>query len=248
MDDAFGELRSLMNMDEVYREDRARLWGLLDAQSTHDPEAFASRWLPYLEGFPRHMGVYMTEVLGLEELEQVASRVPVARFKLTLAYSDYDAARAAELAASPWAANVGHLNLNRNAIGDAGARALAESPHLRHVSELHLGHNGVGPDGAIAWAESENLSPVFKLYIADNQLGDEGAIALARSRHLDTMSILKMSDNGIGPVGAAALANAPGLSGLSDLGLSNNPIGREGERALASSPYLSEYIRGRYGT
>ena len=80
------------------------------------------------------------------------------------------------------------LNLERNDIGDEGAKALAENSTL---TTLDLFHNGIGAEGAKALAENSTLT-TLNLYT--NGIGDEGAKALAEN---STLTTLDLGGNGI---------------------------------------------------
>ena len=72
------------------------------------------------------------------------------------------------------------LYLNRNSIGDDGAKAIAEALKVNPVlTTLLLWSNNIGDDGAKAIAEALKVNPVLtNLELGDNSIGDIGAKAI----------------------------------------------------------------------
>jgi uncharacterized protein (TIGR02996 family) len=135
------------------------------------------------------------------------------------------------------------VRLQKNPIGDAGARALVAWPGLKHATGfLDLADCGIGPEGAAALAACPHLERVIGLGLGDNPIGDAGARALAGATHLRRLRHLYLYEAGIGDAGVAALAQAAHLAGLTDLSLFVNRIGPDGAAALARSPYLRELV------
>jgi hypothetical protein len=138
------------------------------------------------------------------------------------------------LAASPLAARLQTLTLQRNHLDGAGAAALATAPAAR-LEALGLAQNLLGDDGARALAGA-HLPALRLLNVTRAGIGDDGAVALAGARW-PRLSQLCAGNNVIGTRGAAALM-ATQLP-LERLVLAGNVHDRGEARRLASQ------LRGR---
>jgi len=151
------------------------------------------------------------------------------------------------------------LILNRNSIGDAGARALAEVVVVgvrscrESLAELNLSGNDVGPDGcrALSSALDNTLAKEKKaqrcglvvLNLGNNRVGDEGAIAIADGLgNNDTLAVLWLEGNGIGAAGCRALADSLRKNvALCELHLFSNPLTPAGAAALEGTLRHANY-------
>jgi Ran GTPase-activating protein (RanGAP) involved in mRNA processing and transport len=125
-----------------------------------------------------------------------------------------------------------HLNLSRNAIGDAGAEilagVLAQGPTL---ARLHLSYTWIGEAG------TESLARVLAQCTALTQLGlynnDIGASGVERFAGVlgqcSALAHLDLRRNRIGNAGAESLAQCPALTQLE---LGGNKIIDAGQRVL----------------
>jgi hypothetical protein len=109
---------------------------------------------------------------------------------------------------------VSAIDLNKNRIGDAGAKDLAMALRKKgsKVEKLDLGLNAIRDDGAMALAESLPAVDcrVRVLNLSHNVIGDQGVSALAEALMQDSCLVadLDLTDNNIGDVGAVMIAEA----------------------------------------
>jgi hypothetical protein len=113
----FGELRSLMQFDELNDAQRSQLFELMRRAWESDAALYNAQWLDYMSGFARHFVRPIAHLTSVEALEQAVERMPHARFTLKL-----------------W---------NKN-IGVQGVRTLAQSPHLSRLVSFELGYDRLG--------------------------------------------------------------------------------------------------------
>ena len=120
------------------------------------------------------------------------------------------------------------LDLNRQKIGDEGARELAERlKKSTTLTTLHLYGNQIGAEGAKELAEALKMnSTLTTLNLSHNQIGDEGAKELAEALKRNTaLATLNLNGNGIGAEGAKELAEALKFNiSLTTMDLSDNGI------------------------
>ncbi len=126
------------------------------------------------------------------------------------------------IAESPSLAGLEHLDVNWQAIGDAGLAALCGPTSSLALTWLESKQNGIG------------------------EVGGAGLEALAASS-LDTLRHLDLSCNDVGVGGARALASWPGLGGVRCLYLEECALGDNGVRALARSPFIRRLRELRLG-
>jgi hypothetical protein len=77
----------------------------------------------------------------------------------------------AEVAACPHLANLRHLDLSGQPVGDDGAELLANSPYLTRLRTLDLDVAGIGDRGAFALAASASLLSLRELRLRKNPIG-----------------------------------------------------------------------------
>jgi uncharacterized protein (TIGR02996 family) len=97
------------------------------------------------------------------------------------------------------------LGLDRNAVGDEGAKVVANLPAPTQLTSLSLGCNRIGPAGATALASAPFLAGLTGLVLYGNAFGDEGARALAASPHLKGLKRISLGSNGYGKATRALL-------------------------------------------
>mmetsp|Transcript_52875 Transcript_52875/g.141278 ORF Transcript_52875/g.141278 Transcript_52875/m.141278 type:complete len:498 (-) Transcript_52875:144-1637(-) len=128
------------------------------------------------------------------------------------------------------------LKLDRNEIGDAGARALALAlPSCVSLTELHMEKNLIMCVGARALAEALPLvTNLTRVFLHNNTIGDGGAQALARALpQCRCLTRLDLQNNSIRSCGARSLAVGLPKCALERLDLSWNDVGDGGAEALA---------------
>jgi hypothetical protein len=124
--------------------------------------------------------------------------------------------------------------LQWNQIGPAGTAVLLSSPNLRGLRELGLNRNPIGDEGAKLHAAARHLTDLHRwLYLSDCGRGPAGVEAIARSALLARLEILDIGYNsGIGDEGAALLARPDVLPRLRDLWAAECGFSAGAKRAL----------------
>ena len=129
------------------------------------------------------------------------------------------------------------LNLQKNFIGDYGAKALTDClKNCNSLQTLNLESNYIGADGAKSLADClKHCNSLQTLNLESNYLGTDGAKALADSlKHCNSLQTLNLELNNIGADGAKALADSlKHCNSLQTLNLKFNKIGADGANALA---------------
>lgn len=255
IDEQFGQVRSLMNAGPGQDHDAwsQRLRYVLRHAHDLDPRAYASRWVPYMEGFTGHWERALWTARDLGELEAAHALAPFATFALELrAKGVVRASRSMRLNLLSGEDTrdenriVKGFEVLRSRLGrsdrrtrgtrddrwDGDLEGLLEHPLMSSVSALDLGFRRFGDPGARALAVCARAHNLRVLALAGNFITDDGARALAASAHLVQLERLDLSDNRIGPEGALALARSERLAELEDLLLRRNPIGAQGRAQL----------------
>ncbi len=264
-DFALQELRSLMQKDALEGRDRARLWGLILKANSDYSQIYASRWRPYIEGFPHHLEEPLATVGSVWKLEQVTGLVPLATFELELFQSSPGAELFASLMLKPSLERVSTLAVGFSEASMSCARALTASPHLTHLRSLILKSdfdNGVMEvvvDAPfmrnlnrleITWScvEPRELQVLLSsltnarlehLDVTGNPLGAEGAELFSQAPGVRRLRTLGMSECGLFDDGVAELAQASTLSDLETLNIGYNEITAAGLKRLIDSPHMS---------
>jgi len=101
---------------------------------------------------------------------------------------------AALLWASPQLEGISWLDLEDNALGDAGVAGLARSPHAANVQYLSLTRNQVTDEGLRHLAESACLPKLKRLHLRDNPIQGPGIICLFHSQTLDGLQIFDINE------------------------------------------------------
>ena len=131
------------------------------------------------------------------------------------------------------------LKLEKNYIGDDGAKALADSlKHCNSLQTLNLESNKIGADGAKALTDGlKHCNSLQTLNLEKNYIGADGAKALADGlKHCISLQTLNLEWNNIGADGAKALTDGlKHCNSLQTLNLEWNNIGADGAKALADS-------------
>ena len=132
------------------------------------------------------------------------------------------------------------LILDKNGIGDRGARALASGLFFNYTTleTLHLYCNEIGDDGMDHFSQALTQNKSLKeLSLCANRVGSLGAQHLASTIHQSGLQRLYLSDNNIGDCGAQALAIAleDDQCPLQELVLSSNDLGNVSVTAMAEA-------------
>ncbi|CAJ1455787.1 unnamed protein product [Effrenium voratum] len=136
------------------------------------------------------------------------------------------------------AANVAHLDLTGQSLGDTGALLLADA--MKGNSSLRilsLRWNGIKERGAAAIAAALQVSHVRCLDLYCNSFGDSGATHVAQAANsCNSLRELDLGWNSVCDPGAAAIATCLMQNQtLLELGLEQNAIGENGAKALAAA-------------
>jgi uncharacterized protein (TIGR02996 family) len=150
---------------------------------------------------------------------------------LDLGFNEIQDHGARALADHPWR-GLTSLVLSHGEITDAGFLALFASDALVHrLTRLELQYNAMGDAGASALA-AVLPAGLTLLNLSKNGIGPAGAEALAHSPSLSGLLDLDLEGNPIGPAGARALADSPHLGRLARLTLGSRDAGAAGNDAL----------------
>jgi uncharacterized protein (TIGR02996 family) len=124
----------------------------------------------------------------------------------------------------------------RPRIHSRGGEALGRAAFAQRLRVLDLNKQAIGNAGLAALAQSVGYESLERLELAGNGIGDGGAIALSRA-HLSRLTYLKLSGNQLTDAGVRVLAGSPYLAALQELVVFDNPITDAGALALAESPW-----------
>ena len=127
------------------------------------------------------------------------------------------------------------LDLEGNAMGDAGAEALAAARQLNQLANLDVSYDQLSVRGAVALSRAQQLSSLTTLWIGANKLGAEGVKALTRSAVFANLEELNLDAADVGDEGVLAIVTSDRLTRLRSLGLSDAQIGTAGAHSLASA-------------
>ena len=138
IEEGFGELRSLMQRDDLSEPERAELYALIEQAAQLAPQEYRERWIGYMRGFPHHFEAPLATLSRLTSLRKAHALAPHALFHLELNHRGIGDKRIRILANSSRFAQLCSLDLAKNIIGDEGARVLARSPHIAKLISLNL--------------------------------------------------------------------------------------------------------------
>jgi hypothetical protein len=158
---------------------------------------------------------------GLQELFRSPHLADLVELRVGIAH--VGPARFAAIAAAGLP-NLATLELDFQALDDAGARAFAAAANFPRLTTLSLGNNAIGDTGAQALADCPGLAGLVHLDLFANPIGDDGARALAQSPHLARLADLKLYENRITAAGAGALIDSSHLESLTKVESVVNPI------------------------
>ena len=96
--------------------------------------------------------------------------------------------------ASPRIQEVSWLDLDDNALGDAGVAELAECELLANVQYLNLNKNGVTDLGLQKLAQSKILTKLKRLHLKDNAITGSGVVALFESQTLGGLATFQINE------------------------------------------------------
>ncbi len=96
--------------------------------------------------------------------------------------------------ASPRIQEVSWLDLDDNALGDAGVAELAECKLLANVQYLNLNKNGVTDLGLQKLARSKILTKLKRLHLKDNAITGSGIVALFESQTLEGLATFQINE------------------------------------------------------
>ena len=96
--------------------------------------------------------------------------------------------------ASPRIQEVSWLDLDDNALGDAGIAELAECELLANVQYLNLNKNGVTDQGLQKLAQSKILTKLKRLHLKDNAIDGAGVLALFESQTLEALATFQINE------------------------------------------------------
>ena len=105
MDELFGELRSLLQQNNIEdKQWREQLCTLLEQGWERDQETYQAQWLPYLAGFAGGWKRFLKSLSSLEDLERWATYLPqhIALLELDLWNNSLGAEGAVALASSEY--------------------------------------------------------------------------------------------------------------------------------------------------
>lgn len=149
------------------------------------------------------------------------------------------------LAAMPELRKVVRLDLSFNRFGDVGARALAASPYLENLEELVLHYNSIGPSGFAALVAG--LPRLTRLVVGSNPVKTAGLKRLAASPEAARLRSLGLWFIEADDPGVAALAKSRHLTDLRHLDLANNPVTPDAAIQLMQSPNFPRLASLRIG-
>jgi len=96
--------------------------------------------------------------------------------------------------ASPRIQEVSWLDLDDNALGDAGVAELAECKLLANVQYLNLNKNGLTDLGLQKLAQSKILTKLKRLHLKDNAITGSGVVALFESQTLEGLATFQINE------------------------------------------------------
>ena len=183
IDEAFDEVRSLMQREQLDEEQRAELWEMMRRAHAQAPERYRDQWLPYVRSFERHFRAPIATVRDVASLAEGAAIAPHAHFEFLFEDGTLRAATLYKLLAAAEARRLGALIIVNKKVTAKMLSAL-NSPQLSSLHTLNLERARLGMEGAKALARAEHLSSLRALHVKDNGIGVKGAKALVQSPHL----------------------------------------------------------------
>ena len=214
--DAFAEVRSLMNRPSASDSDWSRLRSLLEKEQQSNPGRYASEWFPYLEGFTHHFEAYFErqclEVISYNDVAKFRRIYPHFRVRRNLFVTKTKVLY--ELLDSEEFECYRELSVYmRTKFSAKAIKSIAKSPHAGNLRTLAL----ITEQGQHAFI-------------------NQGATdALAKLLDLPSLRSLGLRTFELGDV--SAFANAPGLSKLRSLAFTD-AITINNLAVITSSPHL----------
>jgi len=272
MNEAFGELRSLLQQSGKWGGWLKKMLGMLERARDMDPERYAAQWLPYLEEFEgfwlRHKWwtsdfddgeaarvmeaapflYFASEIHTFADLERLGSFSRVDRVA-SLTFGDFrDDGDHIDMGgvATFGLTGLRRLNLINLGVGPRAAAAIAQSADFQLLEDLCLSGNPIGDYGVASLASSAHMGSLRILHLDTCAITDDGVEALSSSEHLAGLTHLKLGSNKITDAGAALLAGAHFAGALAELDIGWNHVTAEGHALLADSPDLSDALRARF--
>lgn len=257
--EAFGELRALIESPDKGHGWINRVIALLEPVAKAHPEAYRDEWLPYLESqeevWRRHEK-YVSMDRGVKpvacapflyygtELYDASNFPPMRRFKglkrlQSIDMSDWQD----EDCYLDWdwfkrrLVSLRRLNLLNLGLGLREAKSLFAKPSFTELESLIVGGNPLTAEGAEAIAGA-GLTKLRELRIDVCGIEDEGMIAIVTSPSMAQLTSLDVGDNDITNEGIQALATSPHMSNLEVLKLNLHSVDSEGLEMIESSTTL----------
>ena len=196
LDNAFTELRSVLNHRQLDDGGRAKVWSLIQQASRWDEAAYMDQWMPYLSAFTQHWRAPLTHLKTQHALERAMRLCPFARFTLTmqtrhLVYSD------TWFAQVNWSMLIVDLRLSQYATNKETIEHILTLPRLPYVRRLHA--NDLSLTTALAsallmWADGPHM---VSLSLAHNNLNEHIADALHRMQARQSLVELNLRNSGL---------------------------------------------------
>lgn len=211
------------------------------------PSLVSMRRFAECASFPRLVHLDLTDCGLSPDLVALISRGRWLLRHLQLGRNEVRRVGCEALAAAPFAATLGVLDLRGSEVSSGGVQALAGSVALAELRHLDLAENPIGPGGLAALAESTHLRGLRALNLA--QLNSARGPISARdvSAFLNTLAMselrhLNLDLLPVGVRGAKLLAARPQFANLTRLGLSGCALGDAGTRAIVRSKSLGKLV------
>jgi hypothetical protein len=139
-------------------------------------------------------------------------------------------------------ANLKHIYMSNNKVGDEGVAALAAAAAgLQNFELFYMARNNITDAGCAAIAKTLAKTKIWQLVLTENKIGDAGVSALAEAvtKDASAFSSLKwlfLDSTEIGDKGVTALAGAleVGMKSITRLALQNTKLTNRSLKALVS--------------
>ncbi|MEM1348733.1 MAG: hypothetical protein AAGI01_09275 [Myxococcota bacterium] len=235
MNEAFGQLRALLNAPELAPPDD--LFALLRHANELDTERYAEGWLPYL--MDHDLPLFIARSFeDMDELCQLLPRLERVGFEMN-DHAFEDGAIDA-LVQHVHASRICSLELKRSEISYLGARRLALHGSLSNLEHLDLCGNPIEYTGLTAIAQSPFFSKLHVLRLDRCALIGPGVESLARSPYITQLQELSLADNlDLSTPSLLALLRSPVLSNLRVLHL-GRLLSDELRRVIERAPHLTK--------
>ena len=236
LDKLFGELRSLLSGKVFDPNDRDKLLDLVHDAIRLDPEGYAEKWLPYLEGSRIEWPVPFATLQNPETVARWAEILPFATFALDLQHNDYTwEGRSAEDGERPFGIPFEHireLRLDSLRTKPNTLSTLFNAPGMKHVTELCFDAHHPDPrwkdeisQGTLdILCRATYLHQIERLTLEHNLIHGTQLPPLLRSRVMRGVKVLILDQNNIGNQGLLDLVTSPNAEHLRVLGLRDNNI------------------------